>query len=131
MSKYNFQAYSPSLDRACGHMHHTKERASRCAEHLGWEDAVIKKVVPNTFKRHNVPDYIDMLYDNSSTCEMSIKVLFNASNTIEMSDASEKICNLLMNNTKSVVKVDVDYVKWLGSQQGYSGMPCPANTTEK
>ena len=34
--EYNFRVYNHDLKKHCGHMHHSRESAKDCMEHLGW-----------------------------------------------------------------------------------------------
>lgn len=34
--EYNFRVYNHDLRAHCGHMHHSRESAKGCMEHLGW-----------------------------------------------------------------------------------------------
>jgi len=110
MSDYNFEAYSPSRGKPCGHMHHSEERARNCADHLGWEDFIVRKVPRSTFKRDKVPDYLHSMFSDTNLYEMCVKVRFDAMNQSSVLDAESRIKNILQ-NAKSVVQVEEVYLK--------------------
>ena len=98
MSDYNYQAYSPSSGQSCGHMHHSEKRAMNCAEHLGWTDAIPKKVRKPTFKRDSIPSYINSIrYDDTDVYESTITVRFVAKDNDAVAKEHEKILNTVRN----------------------------------
>ena len=110
-SGYNYRAFSPSKNIDCGHSHHSIASASQCAEHLGWSDAVIKKVHRANFKRDSLPDYLQNTFDETDSYEMLVKVRFVADNPNAVADISVKIENILRSSVKSVVHVETANVK--------------------
>ena len=111
MSDFNYQAYSPSRDQVCGHMHHDKKSALNCAEHLGWEDAVLKKIRRQTFRRDTIPEYVGVAYDNTDVYEATYRIRFVARNTDEIAKVTEKLENIIRNSQKAVVQTDLMAVK--------------------
>ena len=111
MSDYNYRAYSPSRDRDCGHMHHDRKSALNCAEHMGWEDAVLKKIRRQTFRRDTIPEYVGVAYDNTDVYEATYRIKFVAKSPEDIGKIDEKIRNLIGNSQKAVVQTDLVAVR--------------------
>ena len=107
MGNYNYQAYSPSLDKSCGHMHHSEKKAMACADHLGWADAIPRKIHKPTFKRDSIPNYVGIKWDDTDIYESVIRVKFFASDVNQIPDSHERILNVLRNNVKTVVQAEI------------------------
>lgn len=92
-------------------MHHDKKSALNCAEHLGWEDAVLKKIRRQTFRRDTIPEYVGVAYDNTDVYEATYRIKFVARNTDEIAKVTEKLENIIRNSQKAVVQTDLMAVK--------------------
>lgn len=106
----NYQAYSPSRDEYCGHMHHSSESVKRCADHLGWEDAIVSKIDKNDFKKH-VGAASNML-DPSTMFEAYITISIKADCEADASDIATRLSKS-MSKYRTVADANVVGVKRL------------------
>ena len=54
--KLNYRVYNPALNCNCGHHHHSRDSAIRCADELGWTtDIVLERFSQyETYKKKSI-----------------------------------------------------------------------------
>ena len=108
MTAVNFQAYSPSLDQCCGHGHHSPASAKRCAEHLGWEDARIKVVPRNSYRKkggNDLPEY-DRRSGFDAEYDVHVSLRVRADSERELNDLMDRWV-FSYSGSKNFISMDV------------------------